>query len=85
METPGVSIAPKYATLVVNDTLTLTTTKVPNTGSVTYASDDADIASVTSGGVITANAAGTVTVTASMTVGTETVTDYMTVRVVTAS
>lgn len=85
VETPGVAIAPKYATLVVNDTLTLTTTKVPNTGSVTYASDDTDIASVTSGGVITANAAGTVTVTASMTVGTETVTDYMTVRVVTAS
>ena len=85
VEEPGVAIAPKYADKAVNETVTLTVTKVPNTGSVTFASDDTDIATVTSGGVITAKAAGTATITASMTVDGTTVTDTMVIHVHTAS
>lgn len=85
VETPGVAISPKYADKAVDDTVTLTVTKIPNTGSVSFASDDTDIATVTSGGVITAKAAGTATITASMTVDGTTVTDTMVIHVHTAS
>lgn len=78
----SVSIVPAYNTVEVGDTVTLY--KRPSTAAVTWASDDTDIATVTSGGIVTGVAAGTVTITATLTAD-NTVQGIATVRVVSAS
>lgn len=83
--TPGVSIAPKYSEINTTGSVTLTKTVNPANASVSYTSDNTSVATVSSGGVVSASAAGTVTITASITVDGTTYTDTATVRVVTAS
>ena len=82
---PGISVDPKNTTVKVGSTVTLTATKYPNTASVTWASDDDDKATVTSGGVVSGVAVGTVTITASITEGGVTKTDTATVVVTSAT
>lgn len=63
---PGISLDPKAATVKVGSTVSLTATKKPNTATVNWSSDDTDKATVSSG-TVTGVAAGTVTITASIT------------------
>ena len=81
VSTPGISIAPKYSTITTTGSVTLTKTVNPNTATVTWSSDDTNKATVTSGGVVAGVAAGTVTITASITEGGVTYKDTATVVV----
>ncbi|MDD7617844.1 MAG: Ig-like domain-containing protein [Candidatus Enterosoma sp.] len=72
--------------LVVGGTLTLTAAVAPSsfTGGVTWSSDHPEIASVTEGGVVTAVAAGTATITATS-VDNPAVSDTVTINVTAAA
>ena len=82
---PSVYVKENKITLAVGDTRTLTATTTPAGETVTWASSDSTKASVTSGGVVTAAAAGTAVITASITIGegasAKTYTDTVTVNV----
>lgn len=66
MEDAGISLNKSTTTITTSETLVATT--VPAGGTVTWASSDTDIATVTSGGVVSKVAAGTCTISASVTV-----------------
>lgn len=67
--TPASVTLNKSTTSIVEEaTETLTATTVPAGATVTWSSSDEDVATVTSGGVVTGVAAGTATITASITV-----------------
>lgn len=78
---PSVNINKHAITLEINDTETLTATKQPATASVTWSSGNDSVATVTSGGVVTAEGAGNTIITASITVEGVTYTDTCTVVV----
>lgn len=65
--TPSVTLDKKTATVAAGSTVTLTATTVPDDETVTWASDDTSVATV-SGGVVTGVAAGTATISATITV-----------------
>lgn len=66
--TVSVSVSPNMSEIAVNDTLQLLASGTPSGGSVAWASDDGDIATVgASTGLVTGVAAGTVTITATYT------------------
>lgn len=82
---PSVNINKHALTLEIDDTETLTVTKQPATASVTWSSGSNSVATVTSGGVVTAEGAGNTIITASITVDGVTYTDTCTVVVPAAS
>lgn len=66
--TVSVSVSPNMSEIAVSDTLQLLASGTPSGGSVAWASDDGDIATVgASTGLVTGVAAGTVTITATYT------------------
>ncbi len=77
----SVTLNKSKATVAVGETITLKASPVPNDKTVTFTSDDADKATVTSNGVVEGVAAGTVTITASITVNDTVYTDTCTVIV----
>lgn len=79
--TPQILLNMHSATVDVDDTLTLVATTVPEGSTVTWASSDGTKASVTSGGVVTGEAEGSATITASITVEGVTYTDTCSVVV----
>lgn len=79
--TPGVMLNTHAVTLTVNDTYDLTATTIPAGETVTYSSSSTTYAEVTSGGKITAKAAGSAIITASITVDGIAYTDTCTVVV----
>lgn len=81
---PGISLNTNRATVAVDGTLTLTANRYPAASTVTWASNDTDVASV-SGGVVTGESAGYAVITASITESMVTYTDICTVQVVAAS
>lgn len=81
---PSVNINKHAVTLEEDDTVTLTAITVPDGKTVTWSSSDSLKASVTSGGVVTGEAAGSAIITASITVDGVAYTDTCTV-VVTAA
>lgn len=85
---PSVYVNPTKVTLKVGGTKTLDATTTPANQTVTWTSSDTDIATVTSAGKITAVAAGTATITATITIGespnTTDYTDTVDVKVITA-
>lgn len=88
LDAPTVSVtaAPKLSEVAVDGTLQLEVESHPAGGTITYASDDTDIATVSSSGLVTGKAAGTVTVTVTNTPTSGTaVTAKAVVRVVSAS
>ena len=80
LEDPEVSIDKDTAEVTVGSTVTLVASTIPAAQTVTWASDDTDKATV-AGGVVTGVAAGTVTITASITVDGVTKTDTTVVTV----
>lgn len=78
---PSVNINKHAITLEIDDTETLTATKQPASASVTWSSGSDSVATVTSGGVVTAEGAGNTIITASITVEGVTYTDTCTVIV----
>lgn len=78
---PSVNINKHAITLEIDDTETLTATKQPASASVTWSSGSDSVATVTSGGVVTAEGAGNTIITASITVEGVTYTDTCTVVV----
>lgn len=62
----GIEVTPSTASVNVGDTTTLTATLSPSgaTGTITWASSDDSVATVSSSGVVTGVAAGTATITA---------------------
>lgn len=81
---PGITLDKSKATIKVGDTLTLNTTTYPATSTVTWASNDTNVATV-SGGVVTGVAAGYAVITASITESNVTYTEICTVTVTPAS
>ena len=81
---PGITLDKSKATVKVGDTLTLNATTYPATSTVTWASNDTDVATV-SGGVVTGVAAGYAVITASITESAVTYTDICTVTVTPAA
>lgn len=81
---PGITLDKSKATVKVGDTLTLNATTYPATSTVTWASNDTDVATV-SGGVVTGVAAGYAVITASITESNVTYTDICTVTVTPAA
>lgn len=79
--TPSVLINKHSVTLEVGDTETLTVTKIPANASVTWTSSNSTKASVTSGGVVSAEEAGSAIITATITVDGVAYTDTCTVVV----
>lgn len=79
--TPSVLINKHSVTLEVGDTETLTATKIPANASVTWTSSNSTKASVTSGGVVSAEEAGNAIITATITVDGVAYTDTCTVVV----
>lgn len=71
---PSVALDRNEATIEIDGTLKLNATTYPAGETVTWASDDTDVATVSSG-TVTAKAEGTATITASITVNTVTYTD----------
>lgn len=78
---PSVLIDMKSVSLEVDDTTTLVATTVPANTSVTWTSSDTDKATVSSAGLVTAKAVGSVIITASITVNSVTYSDTCTVIV----
>ena len=78
---PSVNINKHALTLEIDDTETLTVTTQPASASVTWSSGSESVATVTSGGVVTAEGAGNTIITASITVEGVTYTDTCTVIV----
>lgn len=81
---PGVSVYPSFKEIAVNGSVQMSASGYPAGGSTTWASDDTNVATVTSGGLVSGVAAGTVTITATYTKGTDTATGKAIVRVVSA-
>ncbi len=83
---PAVDVELNYheISVAVGNSFNLTATTTPSGETVTWSSDDSTEASVTSGGVVTGEAAGTATITASITVGSVTATDTCLVHVTSA-
>lgn len=81
---PDITLDRANVSLTVGDTETLVATTSPAGQTVTWASDDTDTATVADG-VITAKAAGTATITASMTYDSVTYTDTCNVTVTAAT
>lgn len=81
---PSVYVKENQVTLAAGASKTLVANTTPASETVTWDSSDDDVATVTSGGVVTAVAAGTATITASISVGSPAVTytDEVTVRVI---
>lgn len=77
---PSVTLDQNEVTVEASDTVTLKATTYPAGETVTWASDDTDVATV-SGGVVTGVAEGEATITASITVGGNTYTDTCAVTV----
>lgn len=78
----GVGLAPSESSLTVGDTLQLVATVYPvnaTNKAVTYASSDAEVASVSETGLVTALSAGTATITVTTTDGSKTDTSSITV------
>lgn len=71
---PSVVLSQRSASLVVNDTLSLEAVTFPAGQTVTWTTSDSSTATV-SNGVVTAKAAGNALITASITIGSTTVTD----------
>lgn len=80
----GIMLNLHMAEVAVNGSVTLEAATVPASQTVTWSSDDTDKATVTSGGVVEGVAAGTVTITASITVGGTDYTDSCVVRITAA-
>lgn len=78
--TPQILLSQHSATIDVDDTLTLTATVIPEGSTVTWASSDSTKASV-DGGIVTGEAEGSATITASITVEGVTYTDTCSVVV----
>ena len=81
---PGISLNMSRATVAEEGTVKLTATTTPANATVTWASNDTDVATV-SGGVVTGVAAGYAVITASITESTVTYTDICTVTVTPAA
>lgn len=77
---PSVTLDKNEVTVEKSDTVTLIASTYPVGETVTWSSDDTDVATV-SGGVVTGVAEGTATITASITVGGNTYTDACEVTV----
>lgn len=80
---PAVTLAPQEATIAVDGTVTLTATTVPASATVTWASSNESVATV-SNGVVTGEGAGNCIITASITQSGVTYTSTTTI-IVTAS
>lgn len=80
---PSVSLDKTTATVAAGSTVSLTATTIPAGETVTWSSDDTSKATVSSG-TVTGVAAGSATITASVTVGGKTVTDKCVVTVTAA-
>ena len=80
----NVELSQHDITVAVGSSYNLSATTRPADATVTWASDNTSEASVTSGGVVTGAAVGTVTVTASITSGGKTESDSCLVHVVSA-
>lgn len=78
---PSILLNKHNTTVLVDATETLVATVVPSGTTVTWSSSDGTKASVTSGGVVTGEAAGSATITASITVDGVAYTDTCTVVV----
>ena len=78
---PSVTLNKSTTSIVALATETLTATTVPDGATVTWTSSDEDIATVTSGGVVTGVAKGTATITATITVDYKTYTDSCVVTI----
>ena len=83
-DAPGIEISQSSIEISVGGTFKLDESHYPTASTVTWDSSDDDVATVTSGGVVTGVAAGYCIVTASIT-ATNTYTDVCRVRVVAAS
>lgn len=81
---PGVSVTPSFSEIAVGGTVALTAVGNPSGGSVSWASDDTSVATVSSG-TVTGVAVGTVTITATYTKGGDTAIDKVIVRVKSAT
>lgn len=81
---PGISLNMSRATVAVDGTMKLTATTYPANSTVTWASNDTDIATV-SGGVVTGVAAGYAVITASITESAVTYTEICVVTVTPAA
>lgn len=81
---PSVALNKSTATVAAGSTVSLTATTKPAGETVTWASDDTSVATVSSG-TVTGVAAGSATITASITVGGVTKTDKCVVTVTAAS
>lgn len=82
----GVDIVQDSVDIIVGgSTVTLTAGVAPSNATITWASSDTDNATVSSGGVVTAVAAGTATITASITVDGTTYKDSCIVNVAASS
>lgn len=77
----SVTLNKSTTTIVADATETLTATTVPVGANVTWSSSDEDVATVTSGGVVTGVSAGTATITASITVDYRVYTDSCVVTI----
>lgn len=80
---PSVSLDKSTATVAAGSTVSLTATTIPSGETVTWSSDNTSVATVSSG-TVTGVAAGSATITASITVGGVTVTDKCVVTVTAA-
>lgn len=83
-DTPSVTIRPNSVSVAAGSTVTLEAICDPSTGTVTWSSNNEAKATVEDG-VVTGVAAGSATITASMTVGDNTYTDTCSVTVTAAS
>jgi len=81
---PGISLNMSRATVAAGGTVKLTATTTPANATVTWASNDTDVATV-SGGVVTGVAAGYAVITASITESSVTYTEICTVTVTPAA
>ena len=81
---PSVTLDRNQGTVEISDTLKLNATTYPAGETVTWNSNDTDVATV-SGGTVTGVAKGTATITASITVSSVTYTDTCTITVPEAS
>lgn len=78
---PSVTLNKSTTSIVALASETLTATTVPDGSTVTWTSSDTDIATVTSGGVVSGVAKGTATITATITVDYKTYTDSCVVTI----
>ena len=78
---PSVTLNKSTTSIVALATEILTATTVPDGATVTWTTSDKDVATVTSGGVVTGVSAGTATITATITVDYKTYTDSCVVTI----